>query len=454
MNRLYVSLSAILLASAAPVVLPAAAAQCSGDLVPPHVAHLGKHASPTTGNGTVRVQVQVNPDGSYHVTRVVSSTNHGDDAAAREVASSSSYRPATCSGRPVVWLYDPLFHFSGASVSSSYGSSVAAAGASGGGSSLARVNGLIMSGQYDTAKSLAQSALANHPNDAAMLQLLGVAEYYSHDYDDAAAAFARAGTPGHQYQIVAAQAYANAAVHLSETDTQQALDYAQRAVAIDHSANSRYALGVAQLGAKQYSAAAETLRSVHAAVFADPHAEAQQRYALDQRILQAYVGMNDLASAQPIVDEMRKMQPSNPFPTQEIGMTYLTQGDAAKAASNDEQAIALYGKAAALGDPRVSVAAYDRSANVVASETHPDSATVKGYADKALAIDPNDTVANFFEGYAYVLQYGASHSADAKKEALTYLGKADSLAKTRGPQSLAQQAEHLMSELNGTGLTP
>lgn len=446
MNRLAVSLSTLLGAGVASIALPAVAAQCTGEVMPPHVVHMGTHSSPTTGNGKVRVQIQVNADGSHTVTRIISSTNHGDDQAAREVAESSTYRPATCSGHPMAYFYDPYFEFHGSSVSST--EETAGAGGAESGSITTRVEGLIRSGQYDTAKSIAQSALASHPDDPHLLQLLGLAEYYAHDYDDAAAAFAKAGTPEHIYASVASQSYAQAAVHLSDTNPQLALTYANSAVAIDHGANSRFSLGVAQIANKQYAQAIATLQSVHAIIFADAHTDLQTRYGLDQRILQAYIGAGDLAAAQPIMDEMHRLEPSNNYPTQEVGVLYINQGNTAASAQNIDLAISLYEKAAALGDSQIADIAYDRAAIALAGQSHIDSGRLKGYADKALALKPDDPIANFFEGFAYAQQYAASHSATDKQQALLYLNKADTLAKAAGNQSLATQAEHIISQLS------
>ncbi|MDQ6826274.1 MAG: TonB family protein, partial [Candidatus Eremiobacteraeota bacterium] len=57
---------------------------------------LVKRAAPSVavgGSGKVVVQVQVNANGSFKVTRVIKSTNHSDDAAALDIARRSSYKP-------------------------------------------------------------------------------------------------------------------------------------------------------------------------------------------------------------------------------------------------------------------------------------------------------------------------------------------------------------------------
>jgi tetratricopeptide (TPR) repeat protein len=420
--------------------------------VAPHLERLGSHTTPTTGNGTIRVQVQVNADGTHSVTRIISSTNHNDDQAAREVAASSSYRSATCSGRAMTYFYDPIFHFTGSTVSSSE-----IGGAGGGGAPVsgaaARVQGLIRSGDYDTARSVAQSALANAPNDRQLIQLLGIADYYAHDYSDAADAFARIPGP-YMYPSVAAQALATAAVVLSDTDPQRALSYAQRALSIDHSANSRFALGDAQLGNKDYATAIATLQQVRSEQAHDPHVSERDRYRLDEVLLKAYVGNNDVADAQPIVEEMHRLEPSGEAPTAAIGQAYLMQGQAALTAKEYEQAIALFEKVAALGDPRLELEAYDDAAFAVADMPQSNATRLKAYADKALALNADDPRANFMEGIALIEQYNATRNATVKQQALTYLNKADAEAKAAGNTTLAHNIESVLTQFNGTGGMP
>lgn len=441
MNRILLILSTTAAVVIAITARPALAA-CGGNVVAASVVTQGKYSAPISGTGTVEVQVQVNPDGSHIVTKIYRSTNHGDDEAARQIAESSTYRPATCDGKPIAWFLHPSYHFGSSAVSAS------GVGESAGSSTVARIQSLIRAGQYDTAKSLALSALSSDPNNQELQQLEGVAEFYLHDYTDAAEAFSRAGTVHKIYATVAAQAYASAAVSLSSTDPAQAVDYAQRAYALDHSNNSKYALGVAQLGDKQYSAAIATLESVHAAVFSDMHSDVDTRYAIDQHLLMAYVQSGNLDGAQPLIAEMRRLEPSNEFPTEEVAALYIQQGDAAKDAKNYDQALTLYEKIADLGESKLALIAYDRIALMLGSETVPNIASIKSYADKALAIDANDPQANFWEGYAYAGEYGSTHNVSLKQQALTYLGKADTLAKAAGEQSVAQNAEKFINALN------
>jgi len=430
-----------------------AAAQYASAIVSPKIIKMGTHTSPVAGNGTVQVQVLVNANGSHTVTRIIYSTNHGDDAAAKELAASSTYQPATRGGKPTAYYYDPIFRFTGgtvANVGSIEGTTSSSTGTQTALSGDDRIVQMIRSGQYDNAKSAVQTALASKPNDPHLLQLLGVIDYYQHDYTDSADSFDKSGTVPKIYAQVAAQAYATAAVHISDTNPTLALTYAQKATAVDQGAYSRFALGVAQLANKQYSDAITTLQGVHTSVFADPHSDTDTRYGVDQRLIQAYVASEQLNQAQATAAEMRRLEPSNTFPTEMLGEYYITLGQTDHEAKKDDQAIAAYQQAAALDDPKIQVAAYDRVANIIANESKPDPATLKGYADKALAIDANDPVANFFEGFAIAEQYNASHDQRQKAQALTYLNKADTLAKAAGEQALAKNIEQIIQSINTT----
>ncbi len=450
------ALGAVLSLALAALPTPARSQYYKTETIPPKIVKLGTHTSAVAGTGKVRVQVLVKPDGSHVVTRIISSTNHGDDAAAREIAQTSTYRPAMRGGKPIIYFYDPIFRFNGRSVAGYQGPSGSGSRGTGGGGG--SIDAMLRSGRYNDAKSAAQSALATRPNDSQLLQQLAAADYYLHDYEGAADAFSRAGAISHVYLTVAASAFANAAVRLgseqnpSAADTARSLQYARRAVQLDHGTNSRFALGVAQLANKQYADALATLQVVHAAVFANARTDTATRYGVDQRLLAAYIGANDMSGAQGISTEMRRLEPSNNYPTQELGSIYINQGNDALAAKNYTQALALYQRAVALGDATVSVAAYDRSANVILAEPHPDPVQVKSYADEALALNPNDAAANYFDGVALFYQYQSQHTPNLKQQSLTYLNKADSLAKAAGnQQQLVQAIENAIRQVNAAG---
>lgn len=438
-----------------------AAAQYSTEVVPPKILKIGTHTSPVAGTGSVRVQVQLNANGTHVVTRIISSTNHGDDAAAREIAQTSTYRPATRGGRAIVYFYDPVFRFTGKSVAGYQEPSVGASG--GGGSATAAlgagggtIDQMLRAGRYAAAKSAAEAAVARNPGDVQALEQLGAADYYLHDEAGAADAFARAGTFSALYRPVAASAFTNAAVALASTDPAKSLEYARRGVALEDDTNARFALGVAQLANKQYAQALTTLQAVRAAAFASSKTTVTVKYAIDERIQAAYVGMGNVQGAQQVGNEMARLEPNNASAQENLGAELIQQGDAAATAKNYDQAMSLYQRAAAAGDSRIQVLAYDRMARTVASEPNASSADnvtlLKADADKALALNPNDAAANFFEGLALYYQYQTSHNASTKQQALTYLTKADGEAKQDSmDQLLVQSIENLMKQINNGG---
>ena len=141
-----------------------ARAQYANEFVPAKLIKEGKTSTTIAGSGKVVVQVQVNADGSHKVTKIISSTNSGDNAAATEIANSSTYRPARRGTTPITAFYDFTLRFSGRTVvQSSSGSS----GVSLSGASLtpaaSQVAALIRAGQYAQAKSKAQMELLSFP---------------------------------------------------------------------------------------------------------------------------------------------------------------------------------------------------------------------------------------------------------------------------------------------------
>jgi hypothetical protein len=66
---------------------------------------------------------------------------------------------------------------------------------------------------------------------------------------------------------------------------------------------------------------------------------------------------------------------------------------------------------------------------------------MQSYADKALALAPNNAQANFAEGIALTGQWAGSHNDGTKKQAADAMAKADQQAKADGNEALALQVE-------------
>lgn len=429
--RIVAGASAIAIATA---TLPALA-QYANEYTPPKLVHRGSTTKAIAGNGTVIVQVQVNPDGSHRVTKILKSTNAGDNAAAMDIAQQSSYRPAKKGTTPVASFYDFTLKFNGSSVSADTGESMSgAAGA---------IDSLIRSKKYSDAIAKAQSELQNTPNDNQINQLLGLAEYYSNDQAAAASAFGKVSSISKQFVPVAAQSFASAAVKLSPTDAAQGLEYAQKAVALDNSTNSHFALGVAQNANKQYPAAIATFKALHDKV-TDPKIKA----AIDGQLLQSYLATNDTSDATATTAEMKQLDPAAAGSSARLeGNHFLQAGTDAMTANKFDEALKDFDQAASSGDSQVAVTGNTLAAFAIFRMDKPDYKKGKAYADKAVAAAPNDPQANFAEGIAYAGLFATSHSDDDKKQALTYLNKADDLAKAAGNTQLALNIEATLKQI-------
>lgn len=427
-----------------------ALAQYANEFVPAKLLHQGTTTKPIVGSGKVVVQVEVHSDGSHRAIKVISSTNSGDNAAAMEIAQNSSYRPAHRGSTPVTAFYDFTLQFNGKSVAnaadegSESGSSVPAGGSLSGAAS--QVASLIRAKQYSQAKSKAQMELLSSPGDESLRQMLGVAAFDSGDYATAAAAFDKVGTVGQQFKPIAAQSLARGAVDVASTDPTKALDYAQKAVALDPSTNSKYALGQAQLASKQYADAIATLKQVHAAAFADPKTPTSAKVAIDTALMNAYLQTKDTQDMQAMAAEAKQLDPNSTLPGRVIGSGLLNAGVEAANAKNYDEAFKDFDQAAAGGDPEVAVTAYTQAAFLVARMDKPDYKRMQAYADKALALKPNDAAANFAEGIALTGQWASSHDDGTKKKAADALDKADQQAKAEGNEALSLQIESFVKK--------
>ncbi len=425
-----------------------AIAQYANEFVPAKLIKQGTTSSPIAGSGTVVVQVQVNADGSHKAIKVIHSSNPGDNSAAMEIAQSSTYRPARRGSTPITAFYDFTLKFNGKSVSNASNGTSSGGIAAGGSVSpaAAQVAALIRAGQYSQAKAKAESELLSSPGDESLRQMLGVAAYDGGDVTTAASAFDKVGTIGKQFRPIAAQSLAAAAVKVASDDPAQSLAYAQKAMAIDPSTNSKYALGTAQLANKQYSDAVATLKQVHAAAFADPKTPTNAKVAIDASLMNAYMQTNDSQDMQATAAEIKQLDPSSTLPGRVMGGSLLKMGVDAATAKNYDEAFKDFDQAASVGDSDVAVTANTQAAFLVAKMDKPDYKRMQAYADKALALNPNFPQANFAEGIALTGQWATTHDDGTKKKAAAALDKADQQAKTQGNEGLSLQIETFVKQ--------
>lgn len=410
------------------------------------VTKVGTSSHPISGSGTVKVQVQVNADGSHKAMKVISSTNPGDNAAAMEIAQSSSYRPAHRGSSPITSFYDFELKFNGKSVSHNEtgggGGGSASSGLAGAPASAGPIDAAIRAHQYDTAISKANAALVNSPGNPALLQLLGIAQYYNKDFPAAAATFAKVPSIGKEFQPLAADAFASASVQQSQSNPSTAMDYAQKAVSLADNSNSQFALGVAQLANKQYQPAIATLKAVH-----DKTTDSKTKVAIDRQLLSAYLATNDNAGANATSAEMKQLDPTGGSASTAVGSHYIQLGNDAMTAKNYDDALKNYDQAAATGDPKVTVTANTGAAFAILSMQKPDYQKAQSYAAKAVAAAPNDAQANYAAGVSMVGIYANSKKASDKQQALDFLNKADQAAKAAGNTALALQIENQIKNI-------
>ncbi|HET9029490.1 MAG TPA: hypothetical protein VFN49_04880, partial [Candidatus Aquilonibacter sp.] len=358
------------------------------------------------------------------------------------IAQNSKYKPATRNGKPTTTFYDFILKFNGKSVaaqSEETGEGVDTAAATG---AAAPIAAAIRGGKYQEAIGKANTALVSSPGNPTILQLLGEAQFFNKNYADAAATFGKVGTIGKPYQQVAAQAYANAAVTLATTDAATALTYAQKAVATQDNSNSQFALGVAQLGNKQYTQAAATLKAV-----GDKTTDPKTKAAIDRQLLSAYLGANDTAGANATEAELKQLDPNGGGAGATVAVHYIDLGNAAMNAKNWSEAVKDYDQAAAAGDAKLAVTANTGAAFALLSMEKPDFTKAHEYAIKAVTAGPNDAQANFAAGVATAGIYATGKKASDKQQALDYLNKADQLAKAAGNVTLAQQIENQIKNI-------
>jgi TonB family protein len=446
MNR---TLLALALAVAAGSLLWAgpASAQYANEFVPAKLIKQGKTSKPIAGTGTVIVQVQVNPNGTHKAIKVIRSTNAGDNAAALDIAQNSSYRPAHRGKTPTTAFYDFTLKFTGKfvahnSTSASLGSVSPAA---------SRVAALIRAGKYAQAKSTAESELLSTPGDQSLREMLGIAAFDAGDVSTAAKAFDKAGTIGKQFRPAAAASFAAEAVAVAEQSPDQSMAYAQKAMTLNPDTNSQFALGVAQLANKQNAQALATLKAVQQAAAKDPKFSKTARENIDARLMTAYLANGDQADAQAVAADIKQVDPTSTLAGRVMGNSYLKDGVDAATAKNYPQALKDFDQAAAQGDPDVAVTAYVQAAFITSKMPKQDWKLMQSYADKALALKPDEPTANFAEGVALTGQWASNRDDKIKAKALAALQKADSLAKQTGNEALSLQVETFMKQnLNAT----
>jgi tetratricopeptide (TPR) repeat protein len=388
-----------------------ASAQTSTFYTPPKIINQGTASTPIAGNGAVQIQVFVKKNGSIGTVKIEKSTNHGDDAAALEIAKSSTYRPGLRDGKAIDAFYTMSLKFNGSSVVNDTGTNA---------NQLLAANALIRANKFSDAKTQITEYLSAHPGDKDAEALLGVADAYLNDSAGAVAAFDAAGTVPDRFKIVAAKAYSDAAVDaLKAKNNDQAIALAGKALALQENVNTLYIRGTAYGNAQQYPAAIVDLERAKAQATAG-HADVATLNAIDSSLATSYVlgGQPDKGLA--LAQDIKRRDPSNTRIDDTLATYYNRQAvDAMKAGNRTLAVTDLENAAKAV--PTRAVVLYVQAANVLSQGDKPDWKAVKAEADKALAVDPNDARANYVAGIALANQGDG-------KNAIVYLQKAKAAA--------------------------
>ena len=440
MKRLRLVAATLAFAALAALGTLPARAQYASEFVPAKLTKQGKAATPWAGPGLVVLQVEVFPNGSFRVVKVIRTTNKGDVAAALEIAKTSTYEPARRGNKPIQAFYDYALRF---------GKNVVRSGKQVGGAALRHIDALIHAGKYADAKQAADAYLLGHPGSPLALQYLGTANYFTSDFKAAAQAFDKVATIAAPFTEAAAQSFAAFAVQQAIVDPEHALTYAQKAYALDSSANSLYALGVAQLGMKQYPQSIASLQKAREILFAQKGTPTTSKIAIDSHLLQAYLQTGDTTNSNAMLAELKTLDPTGNSGARFVGLFYLQQGAAAAKAMKPVEALAALDKAAAAGDPKVAEAAYTQAAFLLIQSKSPEYNRARGYAKKALAIDPNDPEALFASGIGEAGVGVLYHRADLTDQAKVTLKKALALAKAGNNAALVLQIQNFLKHLGG-----
>ncbi len=403
---------------------------------PPKIATFGKSALPVTGHGKVVVKVLVNANGTFAVQGVLRSTDPADNAVALDIAKHSTYHPATkgTAKTPVTAFYDFTIDFTGGSA----GSGESASGEAG---SLAPFETQLRAGQYSEAETGLTTYLQAHPGDQKATIDLATAQVFQNDFTGAAATYDKLPTIPDSQKTVASKAYSeasSAAYKAKQYDL--AVADAKKAVALSPSAYSYNDLGMAEDASGEHDAAIADLQKAHddAATL-----KSGDRIAIDLNLAAMLFAAGKDDQAKPIVAEITSLDPNNVGLQNISANHYIKLAEAADAAKNLDDGETDW-VAAAKAAPKESATFYAHAALDEMSKKPSSAEKAQSLANMALAVDPENALANYVLGFELA-------DAGKKDAALAALNKADAIAKTGPDSSLKSAIENLIKQLNNQG---
>ncbi len=402
---------------------------------PPKIKVRGTSSTPIAGAGTVVVKVFVTKSGVPTSFSILKTTNPADNPVALEIAKSSTYVPASKGTTKQDAFYDYTLKFTVTGVAADPS---AAAG-------VGKYKLMISSGNYSGAQAGLKTYLAANPTDAAAELQLGIADQYLSDPLGAAAAFDKAGTIPPNYASVAANAYAGAsAASFKAKDFPTAVGYAKKSVAIAPGPFTYNALGTAEDAAGQSEAAIGDLETARKLGAADPAFKPEQKATIDDNLVSAYVNAGKIDAAKEVAAEAEKLDPTSPKAQTFLTQYYVRQASDAQSKGNYSVAASSFEQAAGVAAPADQPNWYAQAALAyLKMKDTSSSAKAKADSDKALAIAPDNALANLAAGIGL-----ADQGSDKYKDALVFLNKADAAAKTANNTALATSVESIIKQIS------
>jgi len=375
----------------------AAVAQIDTSYQPPKLLSRGTNTNAVVGAGSVKIKIFVHKSGKADAaTKVSSSTNPGDNAAALEIAASSKYTPGTRAGKPVDAYYTFVLKFAGADGGASVGDDSSNA-------TLRKVAALERTGNYALAKTELADYLKTSPSDKDANLLLAVASAFTDDAPTAAAAFDKSGTIPDKYRTLAARAYTNAAAAASRNNMPDvAAGYATKSIAITPSADSYNIRGMSEYVQKKYDTAVPDLEKAHELAISQK-ATPKNIAIIGTNLAAAYSAAGETDKATAAAKDVLAIDPNNSVIQDVLANAYSDRADVLVKAGKRADAVAQL-EAGAVALPARSAALYSSAAVVLSNDTKVDWKRVKAEADKALAADPADGLGNYLTGIALANQ--------------------------------------------------
>jgi len=428
------TISARLIASAVLAAFPLAAfAQTSSVYTPPKLIKQGTASAAVAGPGAVTVQVFVKKDGTFKVNRVIKSTNVADNAVALEIAKTATYKPALRDGVPVDGFYDYILNLGGAV---SLEKPATASGPT------AQAYALIRDGKYADAKATLTAYLQGHPGDPQASTLLGVANAFAGNDDEAAEAFDSVPTIPDQYHTLAVQAYTKHTSNLLDAQKySDALASAGHVVALSpDSPNGYFFRGLANANQSQYATALPDLqKALELLKGMKPDDKTLANFEYWIAISQLNTGAYEAAAV--TSKDVTRLDPlRGPSLAQDAFVVVSNAAIALVNAGKPAESVAQFEQGASIF-PASAANFYGQAAFVLLGEKPPDFKKVKVEADKALALDPTNGRALFANAYV-------ANNAGDQKGAIADINKAKASPLYGTDASFAKQVDDTSKKLN------